>query len=60
MIARAADLLRLSRQGADRSRGSRRGPNGIRALREFPKASLEFGRDAFAGDPRIAAIAWER
>lgn len=59
MIAIAADLPRLSRQG-DRSWGSRLGPNGIQALREFPKASLEFGRDAFAGDPRIAAIAWER
>ena len=38
----------------------RLGPAGVQALREFPRTSLEFGRDAFAADPRIATIAWER
>jgi hypothetical protein len=40
--------------------GIRLGPTGVQALREFPKISLEFGRDAFSADPRIAAIGWER
>lgn len=43
-----------------RSWGIRLGSTGVQALREFPKASLEFGRDAFADDPRIAAIGWDR
>jgi len=38
----------------------RLGPAGIQAMREFPKASLEFGRDAFAADPRLARFRWER
>jgi len=38
----------------------RLGPAGAQALREFPKASLEFGRAAFAADPRIANFRWER
>lgn len=29
------------------------GPRGARALCEFPRQRLEFGRDAFANDPRI-------
>lgn len=36
------------------------GQSGAYALREFPEARLEFGRDAFAADPRIAAMQWER
>jgi hypothetical protein len=36
------------------------GPSGAYALREFPEARLEFGRSAFASDPRIAAMQWER
>jgi hypothetical protein len=36
------------------------GAHGIRALRDLPEMGLEFGREAFAGDPRIAALAWER
>jgi hypothetical protein len=36
------------------------GPSGAYALREFPDARLEFDRDAFTADPRIAAIRWER
>ena len=36
------------------------GVSGAYALREFPEARLEFGRDAFAADPRIAAMRWER
>ena len=35
-------------------------PSGAYALREFPEARIEFGRDAFAADPRIAAMQWER
>lgn len=38
----------------------RLGPAGVQALCEFPPASLEFGRDAFAADPRLAAFRWER
>jgi RES domain len=36
------------------------GPSGAYAIREFPSARLEFGRTAFAADPRIAAMRWER
>lgn len=43
-----------------RSWGIRLGPTGVHAVREFPQASLEFGRDAFADDPRIAGFGWER
>ena len=52
--------FRAKEPTAARSWGIRLGPSGVQALREFPKASLEFGRDAFAADPRIAAIGWER
>lgn len=38
----------------------RLGTTGSLAMCEFPRASLEFGRDAFAADPRIAAIGWDR
>lgn len=34
--------------------------SGVRALCEFPQQALEFGRDAFAADPRIAALNWDR
>jgi hypothetical protein len=34
--------------------------SGAQALREFPKGSLDFSRDVFATDPRIAALNWER
>jgi hypothetical protein len=36
------------------------GENGVYAIREFPPDRVEFGREAFAADPRIAAMAWER
>jgi hypothetical protein len=36
------------------------GPSGAYAIREFPHARIEFGRKAFATDPRIAAMRWER
>jgi hypothetical protein len=36
------------------------GPSGAYALREFPLARLEFDRNAFATDPRIVAMQWER
>jgi hypothetical protein len=34
--------------------------NGGYAIREFPLARIEFGREAFAADPRIVAMNWER
>ncbi len=36
------------------------GQNGARAVCEFPDARLEFPRSAFAADPRIANLRWER
>ena len=33
---------------------------GARAVCDFPESRLEFGRDAFARDPRIAALRWDR
>jgi RES domain len=34
--------------------------SGAYAIREFPIARIEFDRSAFASDPRIAAIRWDR
>lgn len=34
--------------------------NGVQALCEFPSQSVEFGRDAFAADPRLSEMTWER
>ena len=36
------------------------GAPGVRALCDFPEQRLGFGRDAFAADPRIASLTWER
>jgi hypothetical protein len=36
------------------------GPSGVRAICESPKRGLEFDRAAFAADPRIRALGWER
>ncbi|MEA2930176.1 MAG: hypothetical protein QOG38_2604 [Hyphomicrobiales bacterium] len=36
------------------------GPRGARGLCEFPDARLEFSREAFAADPRIAGLNWNR
>lgn len=36
------------------------GAAGARAVCDFPDARLAFGRDAFAADPRVASLAWER
>lgn len=33
---------------------------GVRAISGFPEVRLEFSRDAFAGDPRIEGLRWER
>jgi hypothetical protein len=52
--------FRARQPDATQSWRIRLGPAGVQALREFPRASLEFGRDAFAADPRIAAIGWDR
>jgi hypothetical protein len=35
-------------------------PSGVRALCESPRQQVEFDRDAFAADPRIAALDWSR
>ena len=34
--------------------------HGARAVCEFPELRLEFTREAFASDPRIAALRWDR
>lgn len=36
------------------------GPFGAQALREHPDLRLEFATDAFAADPRLAAMVWDR
>ena len=36
------------------------GSNGARALCEMPRATIDFDRQAFHDDPRIAAMRWER
>lgn len=36
------------------------GPSGVRAICALPETRLEFPRDAFARDPRIEALQWER
>ncbi len=36
------------------------GVQGVRAICGFPDQRLGFGRDAFAADPRIASLRWER
>jgi hypothetical protein len=56
----SCSAFRAKQPDATQSWRIRLGPAGVQALREFPRASLEFGRDAFAADPRIAAIGWDR
>ncbi len=34
--------------------------SGARAIREFPKLIIDFNRKAFAVDPRIAEMEWDR
>jgi hypothetical protein len=34
--------------------------SGVRAVCDFPDARLEFSRDTFRADPRIAALNWDR
>ena len=36
------------------------GPMGVRAICDFPEQRLAFDRSAFARDPRIARLAWQR
>lgn len=36
------------------------GETGAQALREHPRLGLDFGRDAFAPDPRLEGMVWER
>ena len=34
--------------------------SGVQAICEFPERRIGFDRSAFAGDPRIASLEWER
>ncbi|MCI2393743.1 RES family NAD+ phosphorylase [Aliiroseovarius sediminis] len=34
--------------------------NGAQAVRDHPRLGLEFGRDAFADDPRLGGMIWDR
>jgi hypothetical protein len=36
------------------------GKSGAQALREHPRLGLDFGREAFAPDPRLEGMVWER
>jgi hypothetical protein len=36
------------------------GSFGVRAICEFPSQALEFGREAFSADPRLAEMTWSR
>lgn len=36
------------------------GQSGAQAIREHPRIGLEFGRDTFAPDPRLAGMVWDR
>lgn len=38
----------------------RLGSSGVQAICEFPRMHLEFVRDSFNSDPRIAALNWDR
>lgn len=52
--------FRVKEPGERQSWRIRLSASGVQALREFPKASLDFGRDSFAADPRLAALNWGR
>ena len=52
--------FRAKAPGETQSWRIRLGPTGVQAVREFPRTSIEFQRDAFSADARIAAIGWER
>lgn len=34
--------------------------NGAQALREYPRLGIEFAKDTFVADPRLAAMIWDR
>lgn len=36
------------------------GPSGVRAICSHPESRLEFGREAFAADSRVAGLRWNR
>ena len=36
------------------------GPTGAQALREHPRLGIEFPKDSFAPDPRLAGMVWDR
>ncbi|HVY58324.1 MAG TPA: RES family NAD+ phosphorylase, partial [Xanthobacteraceae bacterium] len=38
----------------------RLGPSGVQALCDFPAMRLGYDRTAFAADPRVAKLVWER
>jgi RES domain len=38
----------------------RPGQTGVQTICEFPRGGIDFNRDAFAADPRISGLRWER
>lgn len=38
----------------------RLGPSGVQAICEFPRRGIEFSREAFTSDPRLAGMHWDR
>jgi hypothetical protein len=38
----------------------RLGSSGVQAICEFPRRGLEFGRETFTADPRVAGMRWDR
>jgi RES domain-containing protein len=57
LTCRAFEKPRPARRQTWRIRLS---PSGVQAICEFPDIRIEFGRDAFAADPRIVAFSWDR
>jgi len=39
---------------------ARVGRTGAQVLCDAPRIAIEFGRDAFAGDPRLSGMVWDR
>ncbi len=46
--------------GARQSWRMRLSTSGVQALSEFPPQAMKLPREAFAADPRIGALRWER
>jgi RES domain-containing protein len=52
--------FRAKEPGERQSWRMRLSPAGVQAMCDFPRSSLEFARDTFAADPRIAGFDWLR